>query len=128
MCETMIKVIVAGSRTFTNFSLCEKELIRFIKTHHRKGIMKSDIEIVSGTARGADKLGEKFAIKYGFKVTQFPAEWDKYGKSAGYIRNKQMAEYATHCIVFWDGISKGSQHMIDLAKSRDLVTNVIKYV
>jgi hypothetical protein len=82
------------------------------------------VEIVSGCANGADKLGERYADDSGYGITRFPAEWKLYGKQAGYIRNKQMAEYATHCVCFWDGQSKGTKMMIDLASHYQLKTEI----
>lgn len=113
----MIKVIVAGSRTANNFELVEKSLMMYFKEHK---LHRADVEIISGTARGADQLGEKFADKYNLKLTKFPADWNKYGKSAGYIRNEQMAKYASQngiLFAFWDGQSKGTNHMINIAKN-----------
>ncbi len=115
-----MKVIIAGGRGFSDFQLlyakCEEILAN-----------KTDVEIVSGTAKGADKMGEHYAKLKGFTVKQFPAEWDKYGKSAGYIRNKDMADYADILISFWDGESKGTKHMIDLATERNLSIHIINY-
>jgi hypothetical protein len=115
-----MKVIIAGGRDFSDFPLlyskCEEILAN-----------STNVEIVSGTAKGADKLGEHYAKLKGFIVKQFPAEWDKYGKSAGYIRNKDMADYADILISFWDGESKGTKHMIDLAMERGLEVNIINY-
>ena len=78
-------------------------------------------------ASGADSLAIKYAEEKGYKVKEFPADWDWHGKSAGYIRNKQMAQYATHLIAFWDGYSKGTKHMIDLARKEGLKVRVIMY-
>jgi len=83
--------------------------------------------VVSGTARGADKWGERYARRFNYIITKFPADWNKYGKSAGYIRNKQMAEYADHLIAFWDGESKGTKHMINLATKQGIIVDVIEY-
>jgi hypothetical protein len=114
-----MKVIIAGSRGFSDFPLlyskCE-EILANIK----------EAEIVSGTARGADKLGEHYASLKGYSVSQFPADWDKHGKSAGYIRNKEMADYADCLIAFWDGESRGTKHMIDLAREKNLSVHIIK--
>ena len=118
----MVKVIVAGSRDYTDFDKVEYELMMYFKA---KGLHRSDVEIVSGTARGADQLGEQFALKYGLKLTKFPADWDKYGKSAGYIRNVEMAKYADVLFAFWDGKSKGTGHMIKIATSADIEVHVI---
>ena len=115
-----MKVIIAGGRTFSDYNKL-KQTCDFLLGD------KTDIEIVSGTANGADKLGERYAHENSHKLTLFPADWDKYGKSAGYIRNKQMAEYADALIAFWDGISKGTLHMINLAKENNLKVRVIKY-
>lgn len=116
----MIKVIVAGGRDFDNYELLKTKLDFLLKE------VTEPIEIVSGTANGADKLGEKYAREKGLPIKQFPADWS-LGRGAGYIRNKQMAEYATHCVCFWDEKSKGTQHMINLAKAEELKLRVVKY-
>ena len=116
----MIKVIVAGSRNFNNYELLRNKLDKILAN-------KKDVEIVSGTAKGADKLGERYANEHNYKIAKFPAKWEVYGKRAGYARNKEMSEYADCCVVFWDGVSKGSKHMIDLAIEQNLQLRVIKY-
>lgn len=129
-----IKIIIAGTRTFDDFSTLVNIVNHIITIKlYKKGYKASNIEIVSGTAKGADTLGISFAEAYGHNVKHFPAEWDKFGKSAGYIRNKQMAEYVSYrkgygaLIAFWDGKSKGTKHMIDLAKEYGLDTFVYFY-
>lgn len=110
-----MKVIIAGSRSFNDYKkLCEECNLAL------EGYRPEEIEVVSGTARGADSLGEKYAKERGLKIKRFPADWDNYGRSAGYRRNSAMAEYADTLIVFWDGESKGSKHMIDLARFNGL--------
>lgn len=117
------KVIIAGSR-----SVKENDYDLWVKvTDIIKSLERNDTEIVSGTCKGGDKFGEWFAKSWELPVTKFPANWTEYGKGAGYIRKKQMAEYATHLIAIWDGKSKGTKHMIDLANSRGLAVRVIKY-
>ena len=112
-----MKVIIAGGRNFNDYKLlrkfCDKVLSKQTK-----------IEIISGTAKGADKLGEKYANEKEFPITQFPANWNRYGKSAGYKRNMEMAEYADALIAFWDGKSKGTKHMIDIAKANNLKVRI----
>ncbi len=61
-------------------------------------------------------LGEKYAAENGFKIERYPAEWDKYGKMAGPIRNEKMAKSADYVICFWDGQSKGTKSMIEYAR------------
>lgn len=117
--ETPIRLIVAGSRTFEDYSLVERALNALLAE-------SSLAEIVSGNGRGVDKLGERYGEAHGIDVKRFPADWNTYDKRAGYIRNKQMAEYATHCICFWDGESRGTKIMIELAKDNKLPTQIVK--
>lgn len=114
-----MKIIIAGSRTFNDYELLKKTCNSLISME--------DIEIVSGTAKGADALGEKYAKENNYSITQFPANWTKYGKSAGYKRNSEMANYAEMLIAFWDGKSKGTKHMIDLANKNNLLVHIIDY-
>lgn len=137
----MVKVIIAGSRGFNDYkhleSKCHKVFYSLSNEYYvLSGHIKEDvpnIEIISGTAKGADTLGEQFASNYGIKVKRFPANWDAYGKSAGYIRNEQMAKYAVSdggygvLIAFWDGKSRGTKHMIDLANKHGLTVYVENY-
>ena len=92
-----------------------------------------DVRIVSGTASGADQLGEQFANNYNLQLLKIPAKWDiidgidpkhirvnKYGafynSNAGFERNNEMASISHGCYVFWDGVSKGTANMIMLAR------------
>lgn len=117
----MFKVIVAGGRDFNDYELLKSKLDYVLQKK------LPNVTIVSGTARGADRLGEKYATERGLEVVKFPAEWDKYGKSAGYRRNAEMADYADGCVCFWDGKSRGTKHMIDLAKKKGIQCIVINY-
>jgi hypothetical protein len=115
-----MKIIIAGSRGFDDYeTLCR------ICDHMLQN--QKVVEIVSGAARGADKLGECYAKDRGYPVRQFFANWDKFGKSAGYIRNEEMARCADALIVFWDGVSKGTKHMIDLAKKYGLKIKIYRF-
>lgn len=110
------RVIIAGSRSFEDFdTLCN------VCDHMLQN--KLDIIIVSGTAKGADKLGKRYAKERGHKINLYPADWT-LGKRAGYIRNETMAQNADALIAFWDGKSKGTNHMIDLAKKYNLKTKI----
>ena len=115
-----MKVIIAGSRDFDDY-----EVLRNYCDHVLQN--QTDIEIVSGTARGADQLGERYAKERGYSVKQFPADWDKHGRSAGYIRNEEMAKYGDALIAFWNGNSKGTEHMINLAKQYNLKIRICNY-
>lgn len=98
---------------------CLKILSNKLKTHK--------VEIVSGGARGADRLGEQFAINHDLQLYCYPADWDKYGKSAGYVRNNIMAEYSHALIAFWDGKSKGTEHIVKVMKKQNKLVRIIKY-
>ena len=100
-----MKILIAGSRTINNIKL----LLEAIKLS-RYQISKKD-EIVSGGAKGVDTLGEIYAAKNGIKITVFKPNWNKYGKSAGVIRNYEMAKYCDKAIVIHNG-SRGSANMI----------------
>ena len=76
--------------------------------------------VICGDARGADTLGRLYAEEIGIPCERYPAQWDVYGKSAGYRRNELMATKADALIALWDGQSKGTKHMIDIAKRHNL--------
>lgn len=130
-----IKIIIAGSRKFSDFTTMTNIIDHILNLYvYRRGFYENGIEIICGMAKGADLLGKQYAEQNGYDVKCFPANWDLYGKSAGFIRNKQMAEYASSIqgygalIVFWDGSSKGTKNMIELAKEYNLKTFVYNYV
>jgi SLOG family YspA-like protein len=75
------------------------------------------MEIICGMASGADTAGKRFGEKHGFPVREFPADWEKHGKAAGYIRNREMARVATHGLGFWKNESRGTAHMTSLLVS-----------
>jgi hypothetical protein len=112
-------MIVAGGRDFNDFNYLEKVLIEI-------GDLYEDIIIVSGNARGADKLAIEFAQKHDAMVEIYPADWS-LGKSAGYIRNQQMADISNVLVAFWDGTSKGTKHMIATMQWAGKPTHIFKY-
>lgn len=116
-----MKIIIAGGRSFNDYELLERECDRII------GNYDGEIIIVSGTAKGADKLGEHYAFNRGYQVEHHPADWDNYGKAAGYRRNREMAQCSDALIAFWDSESKGTSHMIDLGDEYKLKVFVIRY-
>jgi predicted Rossmann fold nucleotide-binding protein DprA/Smf involved in DNA uptake len=117
------KVIIAGSRGFSNYKLLREQCNKFLREKRKT----SNIIVVSGNARGADTLGEKYAQDEGFTLEIYPAQWKKFGKRAGYRRNEQMAEVADALIAFWDGSSKGTKHMIDIMNEKNLLVRVVEY-
>lgn len=113
-----MKVIVAGGRDFDNYNLLEEKI---------NEINIPITEIVSGGARGADHLGEIYASRHNIPLKFFPANWNQYGKSAGIIRNREMAEYADYLVAFWDNYSHGTKNMIDTMKLLNKKGTVIIY-
>jgi len=106
-----VRVVIAGSR-----KLC-KTIYEIGEVVKRTGWEIS--EVVSGKCGGVDRAGEVWAKSEKIPVKPFPANWDKYGKAAGPIRNQAMAEYADAVIVIWDGVSPGSSNMIKATKLAD---------
>lgn len=120
-----MKIIIAGSRQFKDYNMLVKAVNRIINREIKN--YSNKIEIVSGNARGADTLGENFAKENKFDIKLYPADWNSYGKSSGYIRNEQMAKYGEVLIAFWDMKSNGTRHMINLANKYNLKVYVIDY-
>jgi hypothetical protein len=110
-----MRVAIVGSRDFTDFEYMEKWVLHTLI--YEIGVDDfRNVKIISGGARGADTLAEKFANKHNISTTIFPADWNKYGKKAGYLRNITLVENSDFVIAFWDGESKGTKMTIDLAK------------
>jgi len=117
----MKRIIIAGGREFTDKRQMELALEPLLSSY------PFSIEIVSGGARGADRLGEKYAKNRGLKLTVMPADWDKYGKRAGPKRNLEMAKYADVLVAFWDGKSTGTRNMINQALQHGLGIHVYRW-
>lgn len=116
-------IAVVGGRDFNDYPrLCEKIL------HYVNEVCPNEpYRIVSGGAKGADSLGERFADEHGVEKKIFPAEWDKYGKSAGYKRNKTIVAHSDFVIAFWDGKSRGTENTIHLAKVDKVPGVIVQY-
>lgn len=113
-----MRVIIAGSRDFEDF----EQLAGAVRD---SGFRIT--EVVSGCARGADLLGEVWAEEQGIPVKKFPAEWEKFGKMAGPIRNRRMAQYAQGLIALWDGSSRGTENMIQLAQEKGIPVHIHRF-
>lgn len=112
------RIIIAGTRTFSDYELLRKVMSQTFGSLSMQEIR--EMKIVSGGCQGADMIGETFAHNNGLICVRFPANWNLYGKKAGPIRNEEMAKYASETygilIAFWDGKSRGTKNMIDTAK------------
>jgi hypothetical protein len=117
-----MRVIVCGGRNFQDKEYCFEKLNELIG-------QLDDVEIVSGHAKGADTFGEEYALQNSLKVSVFKPDWKKYGRAAGPIRNKEMYQYALGdkpmVIAFWDGNSKGTKSMIDIASKDGAKVHVV---
>ena len=113
-----MKYIIAGGRDFDNIYIMAQALDSF----------EEDItEVVSGTARGADSIGEQWARGRDIPIKRFEPDWEQYGKSAGFIRNSEMGAYADAAICFWNGKSAGTKHMIQTMKFQHKPYYVFNY-
>ena len=115
-----MRIAIIGSRSFINFDYFEKTIFTNYKIDNIK-------EIISGGIEGTDTLAEEFAIKYSIPMSIFIPEWDLYdGEYAVYIRNIQIIDSSDEVIAFWDGISKGTKHSIELANKAKKKLMIIK--
>ena len=130
-----MRIIVAGSRTFTDYEVVAGILDRVFgpdwATTKFGDSTEVLTEVVVGGARGVDTLADRWAREHDIPLKRFPADWNSYGKAAGMIRNRQMAEYAAQStdgpgalVAIWDGISLGTRHMIQTAKANGLLVEV----
>ena len=103
---TDYRVIIAGSRSFNDYELLREQCLSILQEKMRT----HRVVIVSGHARGADSLGERFAKEF---------------KAAGMVRNAEMAKCSDALIAFWDGESSGTRHMINFARKRGLDISII---
>lgn len=113
------RLVVAGSRDFDDYTLLSAELDKLLAG-------KTNITIVSGTARGADRLGERYAAEHNLRIERFPAEWEEYHKGAGPIRNMKMVQSADVVIVFWDNESSGTKNIIECARKQDIPYRIVR--
>ena len=112
-----MKVAVIGSRSFNDYDLLKKTLDQY-----------KNIElIVSGHAIGADSLGEKYAKDKGIGTLIFKPDWKKYGKAAGFIRNKDIIASSDTIVAFWDGESRGTANSISIAEKQGKKVIIVKF-
>lgn len=115
-----MRLIIAGSRTYNNYTFFVEKMEFFMKD------VKEEVVLLCGEAKGVDTMGRMYALEAGWEILSFKPQWDLLGKAAGPLRNKEMAEQATHCICFWDGVSRGTASMIEFAKQYNLKLRVVR--
>lgn len=120
-------LLIVGGRDFFDYEFLIKKSDYLLQNHKDKKII-----IVSGLASGADSLGELYALDKGYEFIGLKAEWDKYNKFAGHIRNQKMSTLIKDkefkgCICFWDNKSKGTYDMISICKKDNIPLRIYKY-
>lgn len=110
-----MKTIIAGSRTARRY----QDLLDAMEAAELVGITST--VVISGTAAGGDRLGERYAREKGLPLWRYPANWEQHGKRAGYLRNESMGDSGEGLIALWDGVSRGTRHMIDIAQRKGLI-------
>lgn len=120
-----MRIIIAGSRDVEN--PLAKVTLAMMEALGKWDLTYYEVStILSGTCRGIDRAGEDWAYLNHVRVSQFPADWNTHGKKAGYMRNFEMADHADALVAIWDGNSRGTKHMIDIATKRGLKVHVYK--
>lgn len=124
LCDAFFCLVV-GSRSFEDYHMLADKLDLYLKNQRK-------VVIVSGGARGADALAERYAKERGLQCIIFPADWSRLGKRAGYIRNKEMHEFVSKmkkrgCVAFWNGISKGTRHSIELSGEYKTPVKIVQF-
>jgi len=114
----MSKLAIIGSRGFNDYTLLRSVLDPY------KDVITL---VVSGGAKGADSLAERWAKENGIQVKIFLPDWDKHGKKAGLLRNDDIIKNSDGVVAFWDGSSRGTQHSIELAKKQNKKIKIITY-
>lgn len=117
------KIVIAGSRGFTDHAL----MVDRLQALEEMGLVTASTTLICGMARGADMLGHKIFKAAGLPIVEMPADWEGYGKSAGYRRNAEMAAIADLALVFWDGTSPGTKHMIDTMERLKKPVYLVRY-
>lgn len=117
-----MKIAIVGGRDFNDYEFLKKEVDKYIDENKI-----SNITIISGGAKGADFLAEKFAAEMDFEVIVFKPNYEKYGRGATIVRNTQIIENSDIVFAFWDGKSKGSYDSIKKAEKLGKKLLIINY-
>lgn len=120
-----IRIVVAGSRSFNDYDLFKSSIDDYLLTRFKD---KKVLFISGGARRGADEMIIHYCVENRLPYALYEADWSRFGKSAGYIRNVEMCDACTDVVVFWDCVSKGTKHMMDIANrgSRHLTTFIVE--
>lgn len=116
-------IIIAGGRDFSDYELLKQSM----SEHFPELVENTNTKVISGCARGADSLGIKWANEFNKYTYLYPAEWERFGKRAGFMRNVEMSLIGNYLLAFWDGKSKGTKHMIEQSEKCNLKIKIVKY-
>ena len=119
-----MKVIIAGGRDFND----EDFMINSINSLIGTGAIPEPFTLICGMARGADITGYYVCKDNDIEIIEYPADWNTHGKSAGFIRNREMADACDCAVIFWDGLSRGTANMISLMRNRNKPVYVFEYL
>lgn len=115
-----IRLAIVGGREFNDYDLLKTSIAQLQQS-------RTILQVVSGGAKGADSLGERWADENGIPKKIFPAQWDKYGKRAGFLRNKDIVANCDEVIAFWDGRSRGTADTIATARAQGKKVTIISF-
>jgi len=110
------RIAIVGSRSYADLA----GVVDYVNA------LPNDAEVISGGARGVDSTAERAAISRGLKVTSIRAEWEKFGKAAGFIRNSTIVDSCDRVVAFWDGKSRGTLDTITKAKIASKPVEIIR--
>lgn len=128
----MVGVMVCGSRNITDTAWVESQITNYLKEVYydqekKFGNGDMDFIIIQGLARGVDMIAKSWADRHNLGTWDFPADWEKYGRSAGFRRNVEMVDKCDYCLILWDGESHGTKHDIDLCRSKNKPHKIVIY-
>ena len=117
------KLIIAGGREFRDMTLmCER-----LEAMEKLGLFPDGVELICGMARGADQMGHDVFLQAGLVIHEFTPDWDGLGKRAGFVRNAEMGDAADLALIFWDGQSRGTKHMIEYMEKLGKPVYLVRY-
>ena len=119
----MNHLIIAGGRDFNDREL----MLDRVKELERLGVITEHTTLICGMARGADLMGHSIFKQAGLAIEEMPADWNRLGKRAGFIRNQDMGRLADVALIFWDGQSRGTKHMIEVMESLGKTVYLVRY-
>lgn len=112
-----MRVLVCGSRSITDYKFVEREMLK---------VLQPTDTVIEGGARGVDTLARRVAENHGLDVIEYPANWTRHGKSAGFRRNREMVQNCDRVLALWDGVSSGTEHTIRIARQAGVPVDVVE--